>query len=577
MLAGATGMDLVLLVVAADEGVMPQTREHLSILRLLGVPRLAVALTKSDLVEPEWLGLVRDDVQDLLLPTPYHNAPVLPVSSLTGFGLEELSQTLASLGSEAENEGSEDVVRLPIDRVFTIRGAGTVVTGTLWTGRLRVGGKVRVLPGTQEARVRSLQLHGQEVTEAGAGSRVAVGLSGSKVSHQELFRGQNLVEDVGWEVSSMLTCRLSVLSDTGWELEQGQRVRVHLGTAEVLARVALFQGDRLLGGDEGWAQLRLEEPVLARVRDHLVLRSYSPVTTLGGGRVAEVLPRKRRSLVPGEEEILRARLDGSPRVAVAALLEMVGWTGASVSSLPHRTGLPPLDLRAAVQELQGEDGLAQVDDRLFSLGMWQEGKTQILSALGGFHTRNPLATGRPMEELRQVLPVTSGPRLADAILQTLSSEGLIRLDKGVASLSDFRPSLNTEQLALRLRLEELLVTSGLTPPNLRELGESLGNASEIEGILRLMEEDGVVVNLDGEFFFDEAAVRSAGQAVIEALGGSRELGPADFREVLPLSRRHLLPLLRYFDLVGVTTRLGDGRHVARELPEGWGTSRGLAQ
>ena len=338
MLAGATGMDLVLLVVAADEGVMPQTREHLSIVQLLGVPRLAVAVTKSDLVDPDWLDLVQEEIQELLQDTPYSGAPVLPVSSLTGEGLDELSEALATLGMEAEEKGAEDVVRLPIDRVFTIRGAGTVVTGTLWTGTVQEGARVLVLPGGREARVRSLQLHAQEVREARAGARVAVGLSGSRVGHQDLFRGQTVVDGSGWAVSWMLTCRVSLLADTGWELEQGQRVRVHLGTAEVLARVALFQKDRLMGGEEGWAQFRLEKPILARVRDHIVFRSYSPVTTLGGGRVVEVLPRKRRSLAPGENRLLKARLGESSEDALSALLEMAEWTGVPTPSLPHHTG-----------------------------------------------------------------------------------------------------------------------------------------------------------------------------------------------------------------------------------------------
>ena len=574
MLAGATGMDLVLLVVAADEGVMPQTREHLSIVQLLGVLRLAVAITKSDLADPEWLDLVLAEVQELLHGTPYSGAPVLPVSSLTGQGLAELGEALATVGLESQEKEAEDVIRLPIDRVFTIRGAGTVVTGTLWTGELREGTRVRVLPGDQEARVRSLQVHGQEVREARAGARVAVGLSGSKVGHQDLSRGQTVVEGNSWAVSWMLTCRLSLLADTGWELEQGQRVRVHLGTSEVLARVALFQNDRLRGGEEGWAQLRMEEPVLARVRDHLVFRSYSPVTTLGGGRVAEVLPRKRRSLAPGEDRLLEARLGDSCTDALSALLEMVGWPGAPVPSLPHRTGFSPAQLQGTVAELQGNDALVQVEDRLFSGRIWGEGQERILSALKEFHEKNPLKPGIPLEELRQALPGSFGPKLAEAVLQHLAVQERLFLRKGTAGLAGFRPSLSNGQTSVRNQLRSLLREAGLTPPSLRELGETLGNRSDLKGILHLMEEEGEVINPDGEFFFESEVVQEAGGAVIRGLAGLKDLGPADFREVLPVSRRHLLPLLRYFDLVGVTTRLGDGREVSLELPNGWGTREG---
>ncbi len=574
MLAGATGMDLVLLVVAADEGVMPQTREHLSIVQLLAVPRLAVAITKSDLVDPEWLDLVQDEIQELLRNTLHSRAPVLAVSSLTGQGLAELGEALATLGLEAEEKGADDDVRLPIDRVFTIRGAGTVVTGTLWTGELREGSRVLVLPGDQEARVRSLQVHGQEVGVARAGARVAVGLSGSKVGHQNLFRGQTVVEGTSWAESRMLTCRVSLLADTGWELEQGQRVRVHLGTAEVLARVALFGRDRLKGGEEGWAQLRLEEPVVARVRDHLVFRSYSPVTTLGGGRVAEVLPKKRRTMAPGEDILLEDRLGEYCAMGLSALLEMAGWAGAPVPSLPHRTGFSPAQLQISVSQLQGEKALSRVEDRLFSKRIWGEAEERILSTLGAFHGKHPLKPGIPLEELRQALPGSFGPKLAEAVLQQLADRGRLFLKKGTAGLADFRPSLSSRQASIRVQLQDLLTREGLTPPSLRELGEKLGSQSEIEGILRLMEEEGEVVNLDAEFFFETKVVRDAGQAVILALAGKKDLGPADFREALPVSRRHLLPLLRYFDLVGVTTRMGNGREVAKERPAGWGTPQG---
>ena len=337
--------------------------------------------------------------------------------------------------------------------------------------------------------------------------------------------------------------------------------------------MALFERDRLGAGEEGWAQLRLEEPVLARARDHLVFRSYSPVTTLGGGRVVEVLPRKRRRMAPGEDQRLRARLDDSPETALSGLLEMAEWTGVSVSSLPHRTGFSPPRLKEAIAGLQVSQALVQVEDRLLSGGIWREGEGRVLSALEKFHEENPLKPGIPLEELRQVLPGDFGPKLAEAVLQKLASVDRLSLRKGTAALADFRPSLSNRQTSIRTRLKGLLVDAGLTPPNTREMGASLGDEREIEEILRLMEEDGEVVNLDGEFFFDGQAVWEAGRAVVKGLGGSEELGPADFREVLPISRRHLLPLLRYFDLRGVTTRMGDGRSVAQEIPEGWGTIR----
>ena len=573
MVAGATGVDLVLLVVAADEGVMPQTREHLAIVRYLGVPELVVALTKADLVEEEWLELVREEVEELLAETPYRDSPVLPVSAVEGRGLEELTDLLASLGEAIEERGQDDVFRLPVDRVFTIRGAGTVVTGTLWSGRLRVGDRVRILPGEKEARIRGLQLHGKETEEATAGSRVAVALTGSGISHQEIHRGQTLVEGEGWESSWMLTCRTSVLPDTGWALEQGQRVRVHLGTAEVLARVALLETDLLAPGEEGWAQLRLEEPLVARVKDSLVLRSYSPVTTMGGGRVAEVSSRKRKRVSPSQVELLEQRLSEDPRQALLSHLETAGWSGAEVAALPQRTGLAPTRAREVVERAREGKELHGLGELLFHRNVWEEGEEWLLEGLRAFHEAEPLRPGLPLQEFRQRLPGAHGSTIADALLEALVDRGALRSRGGLVALAGFRPRLTPRQESLRKELRHRLREAGLAPPTLKELAEEVDTREEIRDILRLMEEDGDVLALEGDLYFWREAVREAGRDVVEALGGEGGLGPADFREVLDLTRKHLLPLLRHFDTEGITTRMGNERSVAGRVPADWGTSK----
>ena len=573
MVAGATGVDLVLLVVAADEGVMPQTREHLAIVRYLGVPGLVVALTKADLVEEEWLELVREEVEELLAETPYRDSPVLTVSAVEGRGLEELTDLLASLGEAIEERGQDDVFRLPVDRVFTIRGAGTVVTGTLWSGRLRVGDRVRILPGEKEARIRGLQLHGKETEEATAGSRVAVALTGSGISHQEIHRGQTLVEGEGWESSWMLTCRTSVLPDTGWALEQGQRVRVHLGTAEVLARVALLETDLLAPGEEGWAQLRLEEPLVARVKDSLVLRSYSPVTTMGGGRVAEVSSRKRKRVSPSQVELLEQRLSEDPRQALLSHLETAGWSGAEVAALPQRTGLAPTRAREVVEGAREGKELHALGELLFHRNVWEEGEERLLEGLRAFHEAEPLRPGLPLQEFRQRLPGAHGSTIADALLEALVDRGALRSRGGLVALAGFRPRLTPRQESLRKELRHRLREAGLAPPTLKELAEEVDTREEIRDILRLMEEDGDVLALEGDLYFWREAVREAGRDVVEALGGEGGLGPADFREVLDLTRKHLLPLLRHFDTEGITTRMGNERSVAGRVPADWGTSK----
>lgn len=573
MVAGATGMDVVLLVVAADEGVMPQTREHLAILRLLGVPRLMVALTKSDLVEEEWLELAVGDVREALLETPYGDAHILPVSSVSGQGVDALMKALDLLGSRAREKGRDDLARLPIDRVFTIRGAGTIVTGTLWTGSVTPGDRVRVLPGDQEARIRSVQLHNQEVEEAWAGARVALGLTGSGIHHETLSRGQTLVEGKGWEESWMLTCHVSVLPGTGWILEQGQRVRVHLGTAEVLARIALLETEVLMGGEAGWVQLRLEEPVLARGRDHLVLRSYSPVTTIGGGRVVEVRPPKRQRLKRGLPGLLEKRLDGGCRDALDALLEERGWAGVPEMVLPHLLGFPPREIESAVEGLQREARALKAESHLFASDVVTRGEEKVLGALSSFHQQEPLRPGMPLEELRQIFPPNAGPGLGHGIIQGLTAEDTLSVEGGSVRLSSFRRSLTPVQEKTRRRLGEALRNAGLSPPGLEELARDAdGVVREVENLLRFMEAEGEVIGVEGGLFFWKSAVQAAGERVVAALGGSSGLGPADFREVLGVTRKYLLPLLRYMDTAGVTTRFGDERTVAGTLPGGWGTS-----
>ena len=298
MVAGATGMDIVLLVVAADEGVMPQTREHLAIVQLLEVDAVVVALTKADLVEAEWMDLVREEVEELLAATPYADSPIVPTSVASGTGIAELKEALLVAAAQAGGQPVDDLARLPIDRVFTIEGAGTVATGTLWSGRIESGATVRILPLDAGARVRAVEVHGIGVGEALAGQRAALALTGAAVRRGLVGRGDVLVTDRSWSSSMMLTVSMQMHPESGAPVEHGQRLRVHLGTVEVMARVALLEADRIAPGESALAQLRLEEAVVARAGDLLVLRSYSPPRTIAGAQVLEPTPPKRKRVSP---------------------------------------------------------------------------------------------------------------------------------------------------------------------------------------------------------------------------------------------------------------------------------------
>lgn len=616
MVAGATGMDVVLLVVAADEGVMPQTREHLAIVALLGVAEMVVALSKADMVDAEWMELVREEVADLLAGTPYEDAEVVPTSVETGDGLPTLSQALVRCGSRARRRADDDLFRLPVDRVFAVEGAGTVATGTLWSGSLTRGGSVRILPGGGQARIRTLQVHGEQVETAVAGQRTAVALTGASVRRGLIARGDVLVSDPSWRPSMMLTVELACLPETGWRVEAGQRVRVHLGTVEVMARVALFGADEIVPGEAALAQLRLEAQVVARAGDRLVVRSYSPVTTIAGGVVLEPVPPKRKRLAEADRLALAGLARGG-QDAVKGAVALAGWNGLDKSDLgvlAGRTGGPFLDsanssapasaagpaptsaagptpATAAGPTPATATGSAPTsaagsapastavpppdpptpawswDGALFAPEIVADGESRILAATAGHHRRRSLEAGAPLDVLRQSLPARSRPRLADGLATRLASAGRLIVTGGIARLPDFKAALSPDEAALAERLTVLLRDAGLQGPTTAEAAAQASDHPRTAAVLDFLAAKGRVRLLGDSYWTATETLADAAARVARQLGGREGLGPADFREVLPVTRKHLIPVLAHFDATGLTMREAAGRRVAKTPPD----------
>jgi len=562
MVAGATGVDVVLLVVAADEGVMPQTREHLAIAELVGARSLVVAITKSDLVEEAWLDLVREEVREHLEGGPFQTAPLVTTSAVSGAGLEELTRVLLEEARATGPRPDDDLARLPVDRVFTIRGTGTVATGTLWSGRLRSGDTVRLLPAGGEARIRGIQVHGREVDEAVAGERTAVALAGAEAAGRgRIGRGTVAVVDPGWRATHMLTVRLRCLVGTGWTVTHGQRVRVHLGTAEVLARVASLESEEIPPGEQAWAQLRLEAPLVARSRDRFVVRSYSPVTTIAGGQVAEPLPPKRSSLDGTQRALLDRLLREEAEGRLESALNLTGWSGADAAELPIRAGLSPSATDRALTALREAGGAAGAAV-IFGSGPVEEGRRRLVDAVSAFHRAEPLRPGLPLERLRQTLPgERARDHLAQPLIEALAESGELEVEGDVARRPGFTPRPDEDQARVRDRLVALYREAGLSPPALRDLPDDLAAREDLSALLDLLLEEGHVVRLDDEFLAWRETVDRAARDVERVFGGRAGLGPADFREVLPVSRKHLIPLLNHLDTRGVTVRTGEGREV----------------
>ena len=556
MVAGATGMDVVLLVVAADEGVMPQTREHVAIVRFLGVAEMVVALTKADLAEDEWLELVKEDVEGLLADTPYRDAEIVPTSAETGAGLDDLAGALTRSGARARRRASDDLFRLPVDRVFAVEGAGTVVTGTLWSGSLTRGESVRLLPRDESARVRAVQVHGEQVERATAGQRTAVALTGAAVRRGRVARGDVLVSHPGWAPAMMLTVEIALLTGAGWRVKAGQRVRVHLATVEVLARVALFGEPELVPGGKTFAQLRLETPAVARAGDRFVVRSYSPVATIAGGVVLEPVPPKRKRLSQDERVALSALARGG-RSAVQGAVALAGWAGLAEDAAGVQAGWAPVLNVPGVQRLDG----VLFDDRIAA-----EGQDRLLAAVEAHHRRFALEVGAPLEVLRGALPASSHPRLAPALTARLANAGRLVVEGKAARLPQFEAALSPQEEALAARIADVLEKAGLQGPTTEELSSMVSDHPRTESVLAFMAARDRVRLLGNAYWTSSAALAQAAARTVAALGGQGGLGPADFRDVLHVTRKHILPILAHFDATGVTTRELAGRRVAASAP-----------
>lgn len=555
MVAGASGMDMALVVVAADEGVMPQTREHVAIVRLLGVRELVVALTKTDLVDADWLELAREDVRSFLDHAGFGDAPVHAVSARSGEGVDELRAAIQAAAARAPARAVDDLFRLPVDRVFSVKGTGTVVTGTVWSGRLATDTNVRLLPSGLDARVRALQRHGEAVAEVAAGHRAAVALAG--VDRHAIGRGETLVDHRSWDIAHMLTARLTAVPDVPRPIEARQRVRFHLGTAEVMGRVTVLDGIRLEPGQTGWVQLRLEKPVVARAGDPFVIRSYSPVTTIGGGRVVEPAPPKRRGIDADEARYLGTLADGSLEEAVAQRIRRAGLDGVQRQRLP----LDVAGTARAVEAAMTEVAPVLVGELVVDAAAFATASEELLAAVAAYHEAQPLRPGMDRQALRDRAPRGPDPVVIDAALDALLEDGRLVAGGGVVALPMFRVQLSEGQQRLQEALLEAYEAAGLEPPTAAELPDGVRDHPDRDAVLALLQEEGRLVPVSEELTFHRSVLDRAAERLVARLGGHSELSPADFREVLGVSRKYLIPLLEHMDGRGVTRRSREGRSV----------------
>ncbi|HEX6105473.1 MAG TPA: selenocysteine-specific translation elongation factor [Gemmatimonadales bacterium] len=541
MVAGASGIDLALLVVAADEGVMPQTEEHLAVLEQLGVPAGIPVVTKADLAEPEWVELVAAELADRLSASPVRFDPPVVVSARTGQGIEQLRAALTAHARTPRPPAAADLFRMPVDRSFSIAGVGTVVTGTTWSGRLEVGAAVALLPGSGRGRVRSLESFRRSVERSEPGARTAVGIAG--LARENAARGMVLVEtDAPWIATTALDVEIALEASAPRPLAPRSRVRLHLGTAEVMARVA--PRSPIEPGSRGPARLALEEPVVARGGDRFVLRSYSPVATIGGGRVLDPLPPRRRPLWPG------GLAAPSAAARLAALVERRPG-GLPTVLLPVVLGAPPALADAAARE---SAGVRLAGNAWISVDTFARVAGRALDLLRAYHRNSPSARGMPLETLRHGLGTGEG--VVETVLADLMSSGRVRQKDGLVALAGFAPRVEGGEAEID-RVVAILETAALSPPSLSELERQTGRR-DVAAVLRLAAATGRVEAVERDRYYTRAALERFVEA-LTALGQEATIAPAALRERLGISRKFLIPLLEWADGKGLTVRVGDGR------------------
>ena len=539
MLAGAQGLDAVLLVVAADEGVMPQTREHVEILDLLEVRRGLVVLTKVDLVDSDWLELVQAEVIAALEGTSLEGSAAIPVSAPTGHGLRELAEALDGLLEGSQPRPDLGRPRLPIDRVFTISGFGTVVTGTLVDGSIKVGDEMQTMPGGRLVRVRGLQRHNQKVESVGPGSRVAANLSG--VDKNELSRGDVLAHPGTIQPARRIDATLRVVTSAPHAVRHGAELLLHTGTAEVGCRVIVLDADEIGPGAEGWVQLYLDRPIAAAVHDRFVLRVPSPAITIAGGSFIDVAPRKhprhdsavRESLVRrAAGNVLEEELRKYPR-------------GVTVGALLKATVAPETD----VERLHAR----RLGDWIFSDDAWQSIAARAAHELDTYHGAYPLRAGMAREELRSRLGVPAASFAA--VVQGLVEDGRVVERNGSLAAPAHNVAIDTEG-GPAAELMALLRKHPLAPPS---LPEAMQTSHAGEELVRALAQSGEIVRVSDDVAFAREAYESAVAMVKEIVAAGGSVTVAQLRDRMGASRRPVLALLEYLDAQRVTRRVGDAR------------------
>lgn len=558
MLAGAGGMDLCMLVIAADEGIMPQTIEHLDILSILGIKRGVIVITKTDLVEPEFVELVEEEVTELIQETFLENAPIVPVSVYENQGLEQLKQVLNELCEKLPERSEAAQFRLPIDRVFTLKGFGTIVTGTLMEGKIKKDQNIVLYPENAPVKVRSLQVHSKDAETAWAGQRVAVNVPDRK--KEEVFRGDVLATAGSLYPTMMIDVKLEVLKHTERVIKHGSRVHIYHGTKELLGKIALMNCDELKAGESAYAQLRLEEETVIRKGDHFVLRFYSPVETIGGGVVLDACPKKHRKNDKKAYRAFEVKENGSAEEQLElAYLEHQGRF-FTLKELVTKCSLERGTAKNLVGKLIEQKKLIALFDEIYihqeELKVYEK---RVVRFLDAFHKEYPLKEGMGIEEARNKLELGQNTRIVDAVLEILKQNKVIKEEHGVISKYRFQVVVKEDETAMMQEIVEQYLDFGFAPLTTDLYLKEHQKQKKFKAVFTSLLNKKVLIRLDEQYCVHKDYYEKAKEAFKEMAAEKTIVALGDYRDYLECSRKVAVALLEHFDKNGFTRKMEAGR------------------
>ena len=562
MLAGVTGIDVVVLVVAADEGMMPQTKEHLHILNLLGLKKGVIAVTKSSLVDEEWLALVKEDIKEDVKGTFLESSKMIAVDSITKMGIDELVEEVDKLTEEVEEKDPLETPRLPVDRVFTIAGFGTVVTGTLISGRFQLEDEVQIFPGDEVGRIRNIQVHSQDSDEALGGQRVAINISGVKKS--DIKRGYVISKPQALESTMMLDVKLNLLKDSKRIIENRTRVRVYIGATEVLARLAILDKEKITPGETCYAQLRLEEPIVAKPKDKFIVRFYSPMETIGGGEVIDANPGKRKRFDEVAIDELKLKEKGETKEVVEKIILDKSKVMPSIKEISVLTVMSEDKVKEDVEKLIEEERayvfqLAK-ENHVVHRRYFDDVSSKVEADLAEYHKKNSLKIGMSKEEIRSKYLKDVKPRLGDQFINKMAELRDVKVINQNIALKDFEVSLNDEQAKIKSDIEKMYLDSATEPVKLENVISNLKyDKKDIEQVFKLMLDENILMKAKDDMIFHRDVLEAHKTAVIGYLKANGSIKLADFRDLIGTSRKVAMSLLEYFDEQKITKRREDER------------------